>query len=32
VAKYSAGRYLGFFGAPYVNVMSLNMALAQLKA
>jgi K+-transporting ATPase ATPase C chain len=32
VAKYSAGRYLGFFGAPYVNVLSLNMALAQLKA
>lgn len=31
VAKYSAPRYLGFFGSPYVNVLSLNIALSKLK-
>jgi K+-transporting ATPase ATPase C chain len=30
VAKYSAPVYLGVFGSPYVNVLSLNMALAKL--
>ena len=30
VEKYSAPVYLGVFGSPYVNVMSLNMALAAL--
>ncbi|MGC9962652.1 MAG: K(+)-transporting ATPase subunit C [Acidimicrobiales bacterium] len=30
VEKYSAPVYLGIFGSPYVNVMSLNMALAAL--
>ncbi len=30
VAHYSAGRYLGFFGSPYVNVLSLNMGLAKV--
>ncbi|MFZ0170560.1 MAG: K(+)-transporting ATPase subunit C [Acidimicrobiales bacterium] len=27
VAKYSAPAYLGFFGSPYVNVFSINLAL-----
>lgn len=31
VARYSAPAYLGIFGMPYVNVMSLNMALARLR-
>jgi K+-transporting ATPase ATPase C chain len=31
VEKYSAPVYLGVFGSPYVNVLSLNMALAKLK-
>jgi K+-transporting ATPase ATPase C chain len=30
VAKYSAPVYDGVFGSPYVNVLSLNMALAKL--
>jgi K+-transporting ATPase ATPase C chain len=30
VAKYSAPVYLGVFGSPYVDVLSLNMALAKL--
>jgi potassium-transporting ATPase KdpC subunit len=30
VAKYSAPVYFGVFGSPYVNVLSLNMALAKL--
>ena len=32
VERYSAPVYLGIFGSPYVNVMSLNMALAALTA
>jgi K+-transporting ATPase ATPase C chain len=32
VTKYSAPVYLGVFGSPYVNVLSLNMALAKLAA
>lgn len=32
VAKYSAGVYNGIFGSPYVNVLSLNMALAKVVA
>ncbi|MGO8877273.1 MAG: K(+)-transporting ATPase subunit C [Acidimicrobiales bacterium] len=32
VQKYSAPVYLGIFGSPYVNVLSLNMALAKLVA
>jgi K+-transporting ATPase ATPase C chain len=32
VVKYSAPVYLGVFGSPYVNVLSLNMALAKLTA
>jgi K+-transporting ATPase ATPase C chain len=32
VTKYSAPVYLGIFGSPYVNVLSLNMALAELKS
>lgn len=32
VAKYSAGAYDGVFGAPYVSVLSLNMALSKLVA
>jgi potassium-transporting ATPase KdpC subunit len=31
VASQVAGRYLGIFGAPYVNVLLLNEALAKLK-
>lgn len=30
VAKYSAPDYLGVFGSPYVDVLSLNMALSKL--
>jgi len=32
VAKYSAPAYWGFLGAPYVNVFSINEALAKLVA
>ncbi len=31
VQEKAAGAYLGFFGSPYVNVLALNEALAQLK-
>ena len=31
VASQVTGRYLGIFGAPYVNVLLLNEALAKLK-
>jgi K+-transporting ATPase ATPase C chain len=30
VAKYSAPNYLGVFGSPYVNLFSINTALANL--
>jgi K+-transporting ATPase ATPase C chain len=32
VAKYTQGRVLGFLGEPRVNVLNLNIALAQLSA
>ena len=32
VASQVAGYYLGIFGAPYVNVLLLNEALAKLKS
>ena len=32
VASQVVGRYFGFFGAPYVNVLLLNEALAKLKS
>ena len=31
VASQVVGRYLGFFGSPYVNVLELNVALSKLE-